>query len=331
MSKVIEEYLEKKLGSKVKTTNTPSEIHICCPVCGETRYRMYINVDSRLVYCHNCQFSGTIIKLIQQIEGISYYDAISRYKDFSVIKSPQQLHDYLFIREIRTPAVAKRPIALPDEYQPLSSCENVTARKAIKYLHKRGITNRQIEQYKIGVCSLGEYRDRIILPIYYGNDLKFWVARAIGTAPLKEKSPHTEEYQFSKSEVLFNVDLAVRKYHFIILSEGIFDALSWGEAGVALLGKSLYDAQLDTLLGYKNELTEGIYLALDADATESMIKIAKRLSAYFPVYLIRIPYEFDDPNNFLVKRGRGELLKLVDKAEIYGDTSSIRQRLENLR
>jgi ORF023 len=173
----------------------------------------------------------------------------------------------------------------------------------------------------------GEYRNRVIIPIYESGELKFWVARAIQRdIKMKEKSPSDEDYQISKSEVIFNIDIAAKQYHSCVICEGIFDALSYGNVGVSLLGKSLYQEQLNILLGYRELLTEGVYISLDNDAKKDALKIASKLSEYFKVYIVNIPSELDDPNNVLMTKGIKYLYSLLENAEEYEEFTSIRSR-----
>lgn len=330
----IESWLDRHLDSRIIHTNDPDEVHVCCPVCQETRYRLYINTSTGALYCHNCQFKGTIVNLIQFLEKIPYSQAKQQLADFDIIDyTPIDITHTIDYQAIlsKFPEIPKRSVPLPEEYQRIDTCVNYTAVKARKYLHKRGITDKQIRIHNMGVCCTGEYANRVIIPIYSNSSLKFWVARDItGKSKLKEKSPHNEPFQFGKSEVLFNLDNAANTYGTIVLSEGIFDALSWGNIGVALLGKTLYNSQLESILHYKSQLENGIYVALDADAADNANEVAKTLSSFFNVYMVEIPKEYDDPNNYLITHSRPELWSLLAKSAKYTELSWLKAKLHNL-
>ena len=144
---------------------------------------------------------------------------------------------------------------------------------------------------------------------------------------MKEKSPSDEDYQISKSEVIFNIDRAARKYHSCVISEGIFDCLSFGDIGVSLLGKTLYESQLNILLDYRELLTEGVYIALDWDAKDKATEIAERLSEFFDVKMINIPQEYDDPNKYRQSHSLSEMWDLIRTAEPFGEFSGLRRML----
>ena len=326
----IEDWVEQNIDSHVKYTGNQKELHVCCPICNETRYRMYINRLSGKVYCHNCGFKTNLLGLIQHIEGVSFTKAKELFKDIQGnLYLPEdiskRLSDQILFERV---TLNKRPIPLPDEYIELNpSITKGFVKQAVNYLHKRKITDNQIISHKFGYCLTGEYKGRIIIPITENGDLKFWVARAISKeVRLKEKSPSNEDYQISKSEVLFNIDVAVRKYNAVVLSEGIFDALSWGDIGVAMLGKTLYQEQLNILLDYR-ELINIIYIAVDWDARDKATQIAEQLQEYFEVAIINIPQEFDDPNNYLINHNRKDMWKLINSAEPFGEFSGLKRRL----
>ena len=333
---MVEDWVNQYISSDIHHTGSGQEIHVCCPVCGEIRYRLYINLITGQVYCHNCQFKGTLVKLIQYVEKISYSSAQKRFDDIKGnIVLPEFLVDdlehRLFAGDLHVFETHKRAIPLPDEFQLISGNNSVIAQQAKNYLLKRGITEQQISVYQMGVCVTGKYANRIIIPIYQNGELKFWVARAMSSGvKLKERSPSNAFYQYGKSEVIFNLDIAAATYHSAVISEGIFDALSWGGIGISLLGKVLYDSQLNLLLEYRDQLTEGLYIALDADAETDMMAIATVLSNFFSVKIIYIPPEFDDPNNYLLTHSRGEMWKLIICAVEFGEFTALRSKLQNL-
>ena len=329
--KMIEDWIEQNIDTQIKYTGNEEEIHICCPVCGEHRYRLYIGLKNGLLYCHNCGFKGSVVNLIQYVENISYTRAMERFTEVQgSIVLPQNAYQSVEYKllELGKYQVIKRPIPLPEEYQDLLTSQQRLAKKAIRYLQSRAITIDQIQKYHMGFCAYGDYAGRVIIPIYEKDELKFWVARAISpNAKLKEKSPSNKEYQYGKSEVIFNIDKAAQNYHTVVISEGIFDALSWGDIGVSLLGKVLYDEQLRTLLRYKPLLSDGVYIALDADALDSALKIARQLSNFFTVHLITIPEEYDDPNNYLRTHSKKDMWRLLHNAEEYDEFTEVRQKL----
>lgn len=327
------DWLEANIDSKIRHTGNGREVYMDCPYCGEIRHRFYVNLETLVCHCHNCGWSPTFLQLIQYVEGVSYSRASVILKDVrGNIALPENISrdmvGNMFMDDLRKD-LQKRAIPLPDEYTLLNPCKtNIVTKRAVKYLNSRGITNKQIIDHQMGFCMSGEYKNRVIIPITENGELRFWVARAITKdAKLKEKSPSDEVYQISKSEVIFNIDRAAKKYHSVVISEGIFDALSWGDIGVSLLGKSLYQEQLNILLDYRELLTDGVYVALDWDAKEQATELAEKLIDFFKVKVINIPKVDDDPNNYLQRHGKQAMWKLIASAEEYSELSSVKRLL----
>lgn len=330
-------YLEEIIDDHIKPTQKGDEVHFNCPVCGEIRHRMYCNLSTHVVYCHNCGYTDTFINFIRQMEGVSYTVAVQRYTDVKgSAYIPEDimtdLRKNLFIGDIKHD-MELRPIKLPKEYIPLDfDSKNPVMKSAIKYLRKRRITIRQMKTHNFGLCMSGEYHNRIIIPVNEFGEPRFFVARAIGenVKGLKEKSPSTEDYQISKSQVIFNIDMASAIGGYCVLSEGIFDALSFDEVGTSLLGKRMSDDQLALLLDYRDYLKNGVYIALDWDAKKDALKLAHQLYEYFPVHLINMPKDDlpkgHDPNSYLRKYGRKAMFDLIDNAEEYDFSYHLKQK-----
>lgn len=326
------DYLEGIIDDNLKYTGKGDEVHFNCPFCGDTRHRFYVNLSTHRCYCHNCQYGETFVTFIKDVEGCSYEKAKQRYDEIrGSAYIPEdvllELKQNIFLPNISY-NLAKRAIPLPEEYAPLDlKSKNLVNKQAIKYLQKRQVSLEQIEQHKMGYCIDGDYSHRIIIPIWENEELRFWVARAIGNkAYRKEMSPTNEDYQISKSQVIFNIYNASRIYNCAVISEGIFDACPWGDIGTSLLGKILYDDQLSILLAYKDYLQKGIYIALDYDARLDAIKMADELSQYFPVYIVNIPEGYDDPNYYARRFGRYALYSLLDTAVEYNTINRLKQK-----
>ena len=324
---MITDWIENHIDDHIRQTGNGEEVHFNCVCCDDTRHRMYVNLHNGKVYCHNCNYSGNIVNLIQYVEGVDYNkaaDIFSEIKDN--LSLPENVGLSLQGLFAPKPKTLKRAIPLPEEYSPIDPYKpSARTYRAIAYLHRRKITNEQISYYKMGFCYRGEYKDRVIIPISENNELKFWVARAITPfTKLKEKSPSNEDYQISKSEVIFNIDRAAREFNTAIICEGIFDALAFNGVGVSLLGKKLYKEQLNMLLSYKRQLTEGVYIALDWDAKDDALKMAEELSQYFDVKLVNIPKEDDDPNRYLQNHGRQAMWRLIENAETFDQLTKLR-------
>lgn len=331
------DYLSDIVDSKLKYNQSGQEVHFDCPLCHETRSRMYVNLDTHKYHCFNCNASGTFVDFITKVEGLSYGKAVERYNDLKGnLYTPEDVSleiQRMLIGDLYAD-IEQRPIPLPSEYIPLNfNSKNPVMKKAIRYLMiNRKVSIEQMKTHQMGICMSGEYANRIIIPIIIQGSHRFFVARSFDSkSRLKEKSPANESYQISKSQVVFNIDRASMIFNSCVITEGIFDALSFGDVGVSLLGKRMSDDQLSILLQYRNQLTNGIYIALDWDARNDAINLADILSQYFTVYMIDLPKgdlpKGYDPNDYFKHFGRKAMLELIQEAEEYGLSYKVSRKL----
>lgn len=317
--------LTESLGPPV-FTNRSSEYRFCCPKCGERRFRLYVSTAKGQYNCYNCgEFHGSIIGLIAYLRGLPYKEAFEIYREYATSYNlsndlKEELLEKLKIFNIDK-YMLKSHIPLPESFTLLDESDSRGSKRIRKVLHSRLVTDEQITRHKFGYCYDGEYEDRAILTIYEQNELQFWVARATtNKAYKKEMSPTNEEYQISKSEVIFNLDYASENYGAAVLCEGIYDAVAFNSIGCALLGKMISDVQLEKILKYKNKLSRGVYLALDEDAIKYNIRTADMLSKYIPVYMINVQ---GDPNEM----GKKKCLDALKNAEKYDLNYKIKMKL----
>ena len=177
---MIQDWLESVIDDKITSTGNGKELHFNCPVCGETRHRMYVNETKGKVYCHNCQYKGSLVDLIQYVEDISYQKALQRYKEIAGTQYvPDEVSkvdiDSIFMKDDLN-TIKKRPIPLPESLFLINPKKpNIHSKKAIKYLHSRGITDRQILSCKMSLSLSEGWRDRVIIPVLEQGEPVFYV------------------------------------------------------------------------------------------------------------------------------------------------------------
>lgn len=321
--------LENVLGEAV-LTNRPDELRFYCNECNDHKPRLYVNTSKGVYNCYNCGAHGTIVGLVSKCYKVNFKVAFEMVKDnmgkdFLPESIKQDILDRLKVFDYDK-YMLKSCIPLPEGFCPLANSTSVLGKRARKYLHSRLVTDAMINRHKFGYCIDGEYEDRAILTIYEQDALQFWVARTTFNPTTKrikkEMSPANEEYQISKSEVIFNIDYAAKNFGAIVVSEGIFDAVSYGDAGVATLGKQMSEEQVEKILKYKKYLTDGVYMSYDEDAISFNIKAAETLNRYLPVKMIEVK---DDPNSM----GRKACLKALGEAKPFGMKYLLEHKLNN--
>ena len=304
-----------------KTASSSEEVRFNCPFCNDSRKRMYVNLETGKFYCHNCQSQGRNPKgLIAKLTGLSLLEVSDEFKDIlsEDIGSKENLSERIYEKlEIKEDFhITKIGISLPSGYKPMKlSTKLPKEKKAIRYLLGRGVTKKQIIENKMGLCKDPRYHNRVIIPITnIEGKVVFFVARDfVGKSALKEISPASEGRENTKSEILFNLKGAIDT-RTMIISEGIFDALSWGRSGVALIGKIASDSHLEQFYNCRDKIEE-VYVALDDDAYEFSVDLARKLKdmGYKTVKIVKM---VGDPNDNL-KHGKKHMRELILNAKEY--------------
>lgn len=157
--------------------------------------------------------------------------------------------------------------------------------EAIEYLLGRGLTKDQIFKLRTFVRR-GE--KRVFFPSFVDNQMSFAVGRSFDSAST------VKYYDIGCKKLYLTKKVEEYDKDFIVLCEGIFDAIALNE-GVSLLGKYLSSYQEIALIDmFKNK--EKIVICLDNDVYEKTILLYSRLFLYFDnVVAIQLPSTMKDP------------------------------------
>ena len=239
-----------------------------CPYCDHHKRKFSVNVEKNVYKCWVCD-----------TRGLDLYQVIRKHGSHSNIQKWRMLTNKVEINAFedifREPEEEKEEkIPLPKEFVSLANDVPITARNALNYLRKRGVTKEDMVRWKIGYCPEGEYANRIIIPSFgttgYAN---FFIARSYSGDWMRYKNPNVNR------NIIFN-ELYVDWSRDIILVEGAFDAIRSHCIGtpIPLLGSTL---RVESKL-FQNLVNRGasVYLALDEDASKKASGIAQNLMKY---------------------------------------------------
>jgi DNA primase len=280
---------------EIMHTNGSGESRICCPNCGDRKFKCYVNADKGVFNCFKCDFHTSkkydVVHFIAKTEGISYVAALlkltSEYAPKAI--STEAMEDWVV--GLGGEAGSQQPtptftVTLPAVARALTfSADDVVW----QYAKKRGITETMIRD----AGALGLYEDplygtRLLFPIYSGDaKLSSWQARDITG---KSKAKYVSAPKSKLAEVVWPNVSTVKT---AVLVEGIIDALSirrsTAYSSYATFGKHISAKQCValSLLG-----AERVILWYDKrDAKADMIKAVRLLKDYVDaVYVV----SFDD-------------------------------------
>ncbi len=318
-----------------------------CPFHSEKTPSFVVYPENNSFYCFGCQSGGSAIHFIQQIENISYVEAIKFLADKAGMPLYDEHDDTL---KIRARILAINKAAARFYFKSMNENEGKNARA---YWRSRGLNDDTIRHFGLGFApdsfnatgnhlkSLGFteseilsagiirkndkgnvfdfFRGRAMIPIFdlRGNVIAF-SARNI----LKEQqggkyinSPETMVYK--KSRTLFALNFAKkqasRRY---ILCEGNLDAISLHQAGfktaIGACGTALTPEQIKLLEDYASELV----LCYDTDdAGQKATQKALRLFENSPIKVTVLQLQnAKDPDEYLQKFGADSFNALLEGA-----------------
>jgi len=193
------------------------EISIKCPWCGEDDPSQHLGVKLTTGKW-NCWRDATHrgaspYRLISALLGVSGAQArltVQAYSGVAVdsFDAPQAV--------IGAPDRAIKPVAWPDEFEPLRSifCD---------YLFRRGIDTSIADYYCLACCRVGRWKQRIIIPVFDKNfKLLGWQGRAI-VEPKKAPRYLTSHEQVKRT--VFNLQNISKGGEVLYIVEGPFDAM----------------------------------------------------------------------------------------------------------
>lgn len=252
-----------------------------CPFCNHHKKKLSLNFEKNKFKCWVCDAHGNIRRLVRKKATL---DLFQRWKQIDGEVDLNTNLDDLFTDAVET---KEEILSLPDGFTTLTSKANpLSYKKYLNYLKKRGLTQQDILYWKIGFCSDGEYKDRIVIPSFNSDgNVNFFVGRTVvGDKFAKFKQPSISK------DIIFN-ELYIDFDNDITLVEGIFDAIKAGHNAIPMLGSTLREESklFQKIVGYDTT----IYMALDPDAKKKESEIIRKLINYgIEVYKVDIlPYK----------------------------------------
>ncbi|MFP6590533.1 MAG: DNA primase [Candidatus Latescibacterota bacterium] len=272
-----------------------------CPFHNEKTPSFNVQPELQIYHCFGCGVGGDVVKFLQEIDRVSFVEAVTFLAERAGIPVPRsggsaaedERNDQLF-----------RANELAAKYFHYMLRQPAGA-DALRYLHKRGLTDETIDEFRIGYSLPGwssllemagrrgfpaqaleqaglvvqspkgrghydRFRDRVIFPItnLSGRTIAFG-ARALRPDDQPKYLNSSETPIYHKSGVLYGMSHAresIRRQGTAIVVEGYMDVVSLAQGGVANVIASSGTA----LTGLHSRLlaryAERVVLLFDGDA-----------------------------------------------------------------
>ncbi|GEM_PF-2953875 len=260
---------------KVTTSKNGTHFLARCVLCGDSqkspskrRFNLDWNNGNPIYHCFNCNSSGSFLELYSTIKGLTINEAKKDLYSFNPDYLIQQLNSRKKEKIIKEIEYEDYSYILDDclfrDSTPDGILEKQLHKKLIGFIKDRKIP----PEVPVYIAYKGDYSGRIILPIIQDGVITYFQARSLDSNKQKYKNP-----SLSKGNIIFNKDNFDRS-KYIIVTEGIIDAMQVGTQGTSCLGASVNDDFLKTLF---NLTDVGVILALDNDKTgiNETVKVIK--------------------------------------------------------
>jgi DNA primase len=221
------EKMLKEYGMSYRTTGkncSPGWINIQCPFCTDNSAHLGINLDNGTANCWNCG-KKPLKDVLKALLGVTPYQAIGIIKKYSKNISKSRL------KPISEDSITQvREVIFPIGTDKLEKMH-------CDYLEERNFDPKQLEKdWKIlGTSCIGNYKFRIVIPIYFEGRLISYQARDITEeAILRYKACSKTDEIIHHKNILYGIDNVLTDR--AIVCEGIFDVWRLGYGAIATFG-----------------------------------------------------------------------------------------------
>ena len=240
------------------------EFLFLCPYCNHHKKKLSVNLERNVFKCWICDAKGHTRRIIRR------FGSFLQLKEWDkIVGTP----DVLKFNEMFYPEEeeSRRILHLPEGFESLVTSWPDERNPAYRYLISRGLTQDDINRWRIGYVPYGFYGGRIIVPSFDDNgNLNYFVGRSYTANPRKYMAPRINK------DIIFN-ELYVDWDDDVVLVEGVFDAFKSVNA-VPILGSTI--SEDSRLLRKIIQNDTPVFVALDWDAEKKAKKLLRLLMEY---------------------------------------------------
>lgn len=236
-------------------------------------HHLYINADKGCFFCFKSSTSGSLSYLLSLLgveEGEKEDDRVPSLESLKeTVKRLGGVNKFVL------------PTAdLPEWYSRI-----IPGSRVHQYLSYRGVTDDDVEFYKIGEGT-GQHEGWVIFPsLDSKGKCEYWVARNI------DKKMYRNPTVDRRHHLCFLYNALSVSPKSVVICEGVFSAIVAGRDSVASLGKYVTKSQLHRL---RNTGVEEVLIALDGDAWRDTLDTAERcIRMGFETKIVRLPIDQD--------------------------------------
>ena len=251
-------------------------LNIWCPFCkhpSKNKLKMSIHLEKGFYHCWLCDKKGNNVPYLVKKLNKSKFEESKKHFKIKTTNGISLFDDEKedFEEDIR--------IDLPKGFKFFienNNLSNPDVRDTFRYAVKRGINKHKISMLRAGFSLNNDFKRYLILPSYdKRGTLNYYVSRNIDVDT--HNSYKYKNAPIPKKNIIFN-EININWKKPLTIVEGPLDLLKTNDNATCLLGSSLTEDMLLFKEIIKNKTS--IYLALDSDAYNKCLKIAKTLYSY---------------------------------------------------
>ncbi|WP_105995112.1 DNA primase [Staphylococcus agnetis] len=322
-----------------------------CPFHDEKTPSFTVSEDKQICHCFGCKKGGNIFQFIQEIENVSFTEAVKHLGDRINIQVDIHSND-------TSHQIASNDLQMIQmhetllEYYHYILTKTVEGEVALKYLYDRGFTDQMINERKIGlspdsshfatdffekkgfdlhlgyeagILSRNEndftyydrFRDRIMFPLAnaQGRIVGYSGRTYQNQEPKYLNSPESPIFQ--KRKLLYNLDRArkhIRSHDETIILEGFMDVIKADEAGLNHVVASMGTQISEDHIHFLRKLCNHVTLLFDGDfaGIQAALKTGQTLlEQNINCFVVQLPQNMD-PDEYIEKYGKEKFLEFVN-------------------
>jgi len=325
-----------------------------CPFHNENSPSFSVNPERQIYHCFGCGVGGNVFKFIQEIDRVSFVEAVKFLANRTNIPIPTNEGPSRAVSDAADQIYRANDLA--HKYFHHMLLNDKAGEEALAYLRNRRLSDETIERFGLGYAPAewdgllkvasrrgfnpqameqaglvlprqsgngyyDRFRDRAVFPIAnLSNRTIGFGARALqpDQEPKYLNSPETSIYH--KGTVLYGLAQtrdAIRRHDAVIVVEGYMDLLSLVQAGIEHVVATSGTALTEEHCRSLARYAHRVVLLFDGDAAGSnaaMRGLEILLGTGVDARVVSLPSEHD-PDTFVQEKGSETLLELAEKGQ----------------
>ena len=328
----------------------------CCPFHNEKTPSFSISAEDGVYYCFGCKESGDVIKFVEKMENVDFYDAVKLLADKAGVPIPELVTSEEAGKKQKQKERILEALSLAQKHYE-ENLYNKDAVIAQQYIKKRKFTRRELNDFKIGyskdwtdivnylhnkgfsdeelvlsgICGKKGDRvfdvlaNRLVFPIFNAfNECIGFSARALEKADFAKYKNTAETPVFQKGRVVFGINLLKQLKQQqgldkIILVEGQMDVIAMHKGGFKNTVACMGTALTKDHIQELKRYSKNIVLCFDNDGAgeKATIRAIELFRGEGVDLRVASLHGGKDADEVLNNLGSGELQKMIDCAEPY--------------